>query len=279
MQKLLPRYVEKPWGRTTLPQNFVNVSNRRIGEVWFENKDGQDLPLLVKYIFTSERLSIQVHPDNQQAMAKGLSRGKEEIWYILDCEPDASLGIGLTHALTQEQFRYAAENGSLEQFIDWKLAKPGDCYFIPAGTVHAIGAGITLAEIQQNADVTYRLYDYGRPRELHLDDGISVSNLAPYERDAMKAPLGSNLPLISETEAPFSLDLVHWPDDQAITLPQTRGAIWFTPLTGSGMANGVAWDKGDCLLLDGNCEITLKAPTSALLATVADGGNLSAKAG
>jgi len=277
MQKLSPRYVEKPWGRTTLSQNFVNDSDRRIGEVWFENRDGQDLPLLVKYIFTSERLSIQVHPDNHQAIAKGLPRGKEEIWYILDCEPGASLGIGLTHALTQEQFRHAAENGSLEHYIDWKPVKPGDCYFIPAGTVHAIGAGITLAEIQQNVDVTYRLYDYGRPRELHLDDGIAVSHLVPYGRDVMEAPLGSSLRLISETEAPFSLDLVHWSDDQAINLPQTGGAIWFTPLTGSGTANGVAWEKGDCLLLDGDCEIMLKAPSSALLATVADAGSLSAE--
>lgn len=278
MQKLRPRSVEKPWGRTRLPNIFTNDDERRIGEIWFESLTGEDLPLLVKYIFTSERLSIQVHPDDEQAIAKGLSRGKEEIWYILDCEPGALLGVGLTSTLTPEQFRQAAENGSLERFIDWKPVKPGDCYFIPAGTVHAIGAGIALVEIQQNADVTYRLYDYGRPRELHLDDGIFVSHLTPYDRDVINAPLGSNHRLISETEAPFSLDLAHWPEDEAISLPQTESPIWFTPLSGSGRANGIAWEKGDCLLLDGDCDIALTTPACVLLATAPDVGGQSAKA-
>ncbi|MEC3948376.1 type I phosphomannose isomerase catalytic subunit [Sphingobium sp. HWE2-09] len=126
---------------------FATDTGQKIGEVWFESPDGRDLPLLVKYIFTSERLSIQVHPDDAQAHARGLARGKEEIWYILDCAPGATLGIGLTAPMTPDQFRAAAQDGSLEQWIDWKPVKPGDCYFIPAGTVHAIGAGIILAEI------------------------------------------------------------------------------------------------------------------------------------
>lgn len=142
-------------------------------------------------------------------------RGKEEIWYILDCEPGATLGIGLTAPLSPDQFRRAAIDGSLEQWIDWKLARPGDCYFIPAGTVHAIGAGITLVEVQQNADITYRLYDYSRPRDLHLDDGVAVSRLASYDRACIAAPLGSDQCLIDRTNAPFSLDLVHW---QGITV-------------------------------------------------------------
>lgn len=94
MQKLFPRHVEKPWGRTDLPPMFAVDDERRIGEVWFERPDGRDVPLLVKHIFTSERLSIQVHPDDAQAAATGFARGKEEIWYILDCEPGAVLGSG-----------------------------------------------------------------------------------------------------------------------------------------------------------------------------------------
>ncbi|MBJ7442214.1 MAG: class I mannose-6-phosphate isomerase [Sphingopyxis sp.] len=265
-QKLSTHYVEKPWGRTDLPSLFAAGAGRQIGEVWFESADGRDLPLLVKYIFTRERLSIQVHPDDVQARAKGLPRGKEEIWYILDCEPSATLGIGLTAPMSPDQFRAAAQDGSLEQWIDWKSVKPGDCYFIPAGTVHAIGAGITLVEIQQNVDVTYRLYDYGRPRELHLDDGAAVSRLQPYDRALIEAPLGSEARLIADSEAPFSLDLVHWTTDQSLSLPVGK-LLWFTPLTGAGTVNGLSWEKGDCLLLEGECIFTLTAgPVSALLA-------------
>lgn len=267
MQKLATHYVEKPWGRNDLPAIFAAAGGgRQIGEVWFESADGRDLPLLVKYIFTSDRLSIQVHPDDAQAQAKGLTRGKEEIWYILDCEPDATLGIGLTAPMTADQFRAAAQDGSLEEWIDWKPVKPGDCYFIPAGTVHAIGAGITLAEIQQNSDITYRLYDYGRPRELHLEDGVAVSHLVPYDRDVIEAPLGSDTRLIGDDEAPFSLDLVQWNDDQCIGVPEGK-SLWFTPLRGAGVVNGLAWEKGDCLLLEGECAFTLTSgPVSALLA-------------
>lgn len=266
MQKLDPHYVEKPWGRTNLPSIFSAGKGRQIGEIWFQSPDRANLPLLVKYIFTSERLSIQVHPNDAQAAARGLARGKEEIWYILDCAPDATLGIGLTAPMTPDQFRAAAQDGSLEQWIDWKPVKPGDCYFIPAGTVHAIGAGITLAEIQQNADVTYRLYDYGRPRELHLDAGVAVGSLVPYDRPLIEAPLGSEARLIADTEAPFSLDLVHWTTDQTIPLPDGK-LLWFTPLTGAGTVNGLAWAKGDCLLLEGDCAFILTTgPVSALLA-------------
>lgn len=270
MQKLVPHYVEKPWGRTDLPAIFAAGAGRQIGEVWFESADGRDLPLLVKYIFTSDRLSIQVHPDDAQAAAKGMLRGKEEIWYILDCEPGATLGIGLTAPMAPDQFRAAAQDGSLEQWIDWKPVKPGDCYFIPAGTVHAIGAGITLAEIQQNADVTYRLYDYGRPRELHLDDGVAVSRLTPYDRAVGEAPLGREARLIGDDEAPFSLDLVQWNADQSVSVPEGK-QMWFTPLSGAGTVNGrsgdLSWEKGDCLLLEGECAFTLTAsPVSALLA-------------
>lgn len=266
-EKLVPHYVEKPWGRTDLPAIFAAAgAGRQIGEIWFESADGRDLPLLVKFIFTSDRLSIQVHPDDTQAVAKGLLRGKEEIWYILDCEPGATLGIGLTAPMTPNQLRAAAQNGALERWMDWKPVQPGDCYFIPAGTVHAIDGGITLAEIQQNADVTYRLYDYGRPRELHLDDGVAVSRLQPYDRALTQAPLGSDTRLISDDEAPFSLDLVHWDTNQSIPVPDGK-LLWFTPLSGAGTVNGLSWEKGDCLLLEGDGAFTLTTgPVSALLA-------------
>lgn len=115
MQQLVPHYVEKPWGRTDLPPIFAAAgAGRKIGEVWFESGDGRDLPLIVKYIFTGDRLSILAHPSDVQAMDKGLPRGKEEIWCILDCGPGTTLGIGLTAPMTPDQFRAAAQDASLE---------------------------------------------------------------------------------------------------------------------------------------------------------------------
>jgi mannose-6-phosphate isomerase len=157
---------------------FNAPEGERIGEVWFTN--GADLPLLVKYIFTSERLSIQVHPNDEQARARGLTQGKTECWYILEAEPDATLGLGLKREASADELRRSALDGSIEELMDWRPVRAGDFFFVPAGTVHAIGAGISLLEFQQNADVTYRLYDYGRPRELHLDDGMAVSQPEPY---------------------------------------------------------------------------------------------------
>lgn len=268
MRKLHPRQVEKPWGRLALPATFGTAGPRPIGEIWYEDETGSDdLPLLVKYIFTSERLSIQVHPDDSAARAVGLPGGKEEIWYILDCEPDARLGIGLTRPLSAEAFRAAALDGSIEQWIDWKPVRPGDCYFIPAGTVHAIGAGIMLAEIQQNVDVTYRLYDYGRPRDLHLDQGQAVSRLLPYDRPVIHAPLGQDVGMLSPPDAPFRLELRHWSAGETVRLPDADH-IWFTPLDGNGTVDEAPWAKGDCWLLDSESRLRTEAPSSALLATM-----------
>ena len=104
--KLERRYVEKPWGRTALPSIFDAPENKRIGEVWFTGAD--DAPLLVKYLFTSERLSIQVHPDDDEARARGLQRGKTECWTILDAEPSATLGLGLKREGSKDELRAAA---------------------------------------------------------------------------------------------------------------------------------------------------------------------------
>src|SRR6266436_2105359 len=137
--KLDRRYVEKPWGRTHLPSMFDAPEGERIGEVWFTN--GAELPLLAKYIFTSERLSIQVHPDDKQARARGLAQGKSECWYILDAEPGATLGLGLKSAVSVAQLRSAALDGSIEQLMDWRPVRAGDFFMVPPGTIHAIGGG------------------------------------------------------------------------------------------------------------------------------------------
>jgi mannose-6-phosphate isomerase len=178
--KLRARRVEKPWGRPVLPKPFRNPGGRRIGEIWFETEAGPALPLMIKYLLTNEKLSIQVHPCDAEAQARGLPQGKEECWLVLDAEPGACIGIGTLRPLSADELRTAAQTGAIETLIDWKPVQRGDFYYVPAGTVHAIGAGLSLIEIQQNVDITYRLYDYGRQRELHLDDGVAVSRAIPY---------------------------------------------------------------------------------------------------
>ena len=162
----------RPWGVDALPAPFISPPGQRIGEVWFTPPAQLD-DLLVKYIFTNEKLSVQVHPADAQAPAG--HRGKEECWLILAAEPGATLAIGFDAPIGPEALHAAALDGSIERLLTWFPVKPGDFFYIPAGTVHAIGPGLSLIEIQQNSDITYRLFDYGRPRELHLDAGIAVT--------------------------------------------------------------------------------------------------------
>lgn len=264
--KLEPKAVEKPWGRQDLPVLFPNPERRKIGEIWFEETGDEALPLLVKYLFTSERLSIQVHPNDAQARTQGLARGKEECWYILDCDQGATLGIGLTRALSETEVRAAIADGSIEALIDWKPVRPGDFYFIPAGTVHAIGAGITLVEIQQNADVTYRLYDYGRPRALHLDEGLEVSRLSSYPLDPSHAAVGESRVLLAQGNAPFQVEMLSWRAGEVAARSGSERS-WFIPLKGSGTIGDRQFRPGECWLIDPVEPITGDDEGSALIAT------------
>jgi mannose-6-phosphate isomerase len=185
--KLEPHLVEKPWGRTDLPAFVPDAGGRRIGELWFEAPDKRALPLLVKYLFTSERLSVQVHPDDAAARARGLPHGKSECWYVVEAEHGARLALGFREEIGRERLRAAALDGSIEALLDWKPVRAGDVFSVPAGTVHAIGGGISLIEVQQPSDVTYRLYDFGRPRELHLDDALAVAAHGPYAPQPIQA--------------------------------------------------------------------------------------------
>jgi mannose-6-phosphate isomerase len=173
--RVQPSFREKVWGSNRLSPWFED-SDKKIGEVWFE-LDLPNFPILTKFIFTSDRLSVQVHPADEYAARHENSCGKTEVWYILRADPGAQIALGLRQDLTSEQLRRASESGEIMDLLNWIDVRPGDSFFTPAGTIHAIGAGIALAEIQQHSDVTYRLYDYGRPRELHLERGVEVSSI------------------------------------------------------------------------------------------------------
>jgi mannose-6-phosphate isomerase len=136
--------------------------------------DGAEFPLLVKLLFPSDKLSVQVHPDDAHAQAMGQPRGKTECWYVLEAEPGATIMLGLKPEATKDAVRAAIADGTLEEWMEFVPVSVGDMVFVDAGTVHAIGPGVVLLETQQTSDTTFRMYDYGRPRELHVEQALKV---------------------------------------------------------------------------------------------------------
>lgn len=256
--------VEKPWGRTDIPAAFGDFGGRRIGEIWFAHPRGGDAPILVKFLFTSERLSIQVHPDDAAAQAAGFPRGKEECWLVLDAKPGAELGVGLKAATTREALREAARDGSIAEMIDWRKAEVDDFVYNRAGTIHAIGGGLTIVEVQQNVDCTYRLYDYGRARELHLEDGLAVAELGPRPdpRDVRVAAADNRLLV----DGPY-FRLLHLSGPGAASaLPGGAGDFTFVPLAPGCSVGDEAVRLGECVALSHADEIVLAPGARALLA-------------
>jgi mannose-6-phosphate isomerase len=190
IRRLAGRALEKVWG-TPDTEPWYPRSGLKIGEVWFQAPE--EPRLLLKFLFTSENLSVQVHPPDSTS-----GPGKTEMWYILRAAPSAGLALGFERAITPEEVRAAALSGEIEGLLRWYAAQPGDVFFVPAGTVHAIGPGLALCEIQQNSDVTYRLYDYGRPRELHLDLAVPLSDPGRHPGSSAPVDLGENCRLLVE---------------------------------------------------------------------------------
>ena len=163
----------------------LNSNPNLLGE---NGKKFEYFPILIKIIDAKDDLSVQVHPDNEYAMRVEKEYGKTECWYILDCEDDAELIYGFNRELTSDEFRKAVEENTFLDAVNKVKVKKGDLFFIEAGTLHAIGKDILLAEIQQNSNTTYRVYDYGRvgvdgkPRELHTEKAIDVTSCTPPTR-------------------------------------------------------------------------------------------------
>lgn len=158
----------------------------------------ENFPVLIKFIDAKKDLSIQVHPSDDYALKNENQYGKTEMWYVVDCEEGASLYFGFSKQVDEKEFRERIENNTLPEVLNKVQVKKGDVFFIESGTIHAIGAGIVIAEIQQNSNVTYRVYDYGRvdkdgkQRELHVDKAIKVTNTVPMTCQKSFAPhLGS----------------------------------------------------------------------------------------
>lgn len=252
--RLTARRVAKPWGRDDIGPLF-DAGGQRIGEIWFELPSGSAQPaLLVKYLFTSEALSVQVHPGDDQAQLAGAPHGKEEAWVILDVVDGAVIGLGLEQRVSPDQLRGAALDGRIEDLIDWKEISSGDHFQVPPGTIHAIGAGITLVEVQQYSDITYRLYDYGRPRELHLNEAMQCAEAGPYLTRNLRMPIAVGIDRLVNGPK-FGLVDAHCDDFSSLPNLGAHGPVWFVPIDGGGRIEAQPWQPGECWLLGDAAEL------------------------
>ena len=238
--RLTPSLREKVWGKTRLAPWFPD-SATPIGEVWFLAE--RDLPLLVKLIFTTERLSVQVHPED----GEDGPRGKTEMWHILEAEPGATIALGFRQPITREQLREGARTGEIEGLLNWLPVKAGETYFTPAHTVHAIGAGIVLCEIQQNSDVTYRLWDYGRPREIHVEQAVPIADLGVHPGPSRPKPLGEGREELVRSKH-FVTEMVRLPAGAVFTPGPENCQLWIV-LEGAGTLGGEAFRRSEVWLL------------------------------
>src|SRR5258707_8275948 len=201
-----PAFDPRPWGTLDLSAIYPNHKfNERIGEAWLTGdncvvangplakrsladlskefgseltgtaaRDPQRFPLLLKFLFPEEKLSVQVHPDDATAQRFGEPWGKTECWYVAHAKPGSQIALGLKSGVTRAQFEQAIPDKRAEELLNWINVYQGEMIYVAGGTVHTLGPGSVIVETQQQSDTTYRLYDYGRPRELHLKDGMAA---------------------------------------------------------------------------------------------------------
>ena len=260
--KLTTKRVQKPWGRTDLGPWFPDATPEegKIGEIWFEAEG--DPTLLVKFLFTSEKLSVQVHPDDAAARAAGYARGKDEAWLVLGAKPEATMGVGLTHKVSSEELRAAALDGSIERLIDWRPVHADEVFYSPARTVHAIGAGVTVIEVQQNVDLTYRLYDYGSARELHLDAGVAVSDPEPFTRVEQPRELGDGRMVVADGPK-FVMERWRGAGTSTTDAPKT----WVTLARGSATIDGAQAGAGETWIAGPGTNIARATDADIVVAT------------
>jgi mannose-6-phosphate isomerase len=264
--RLASRQVEKLWGRADLPQSFgaAAAGGEPIGEIWFQDGRGADSELLVKYLLTREKLSIQVHPDGEAARAAGHRRGKDEAWLVLEADPGARIGLGLKRNVSAAELRSAIETGTLEALVDWREAKAGDFFYSPAGTIHALGPGLTLVEIQENVDLTYRLFDYGRERELQIEAGVKAARPEPYREQAARREIEPGREILAEGGA-FVVE--RWTRPAGGRLAgEVERPVWLVPVRGTGLIDGEALEPPSVWLVEDQSRVRLDAGSEMLFA-------------
>ena len=236
------------------------------------------LPVLVKLIDAQKPLSIQVHPDDAYARTTASSAGKTELWYILEAAPGAFLYLGVDRPVSREEFAARIRDNTVEEILRHVPVRPGEAYYIPAGTLHAIGAGIVLAEVQQSSNLTYRVYDYGRldaagrPRALHIEQALAVARLSPA---ASAPPHGGRTRTAADAVRTDIVDCpyfaMHRLDVDGVYPFRTPHATFMHALCISGAAKVFAHDgeigihKGDGVFLAAGEAVRMEGKASLLL--------------
>ena len=271
-----PEFVERPWGTLDLSPVYPgHRCEKPVGEVWLTGdqnrvangplggrtlgelcrqygralvgesaRETDRFPLLIKFLFSREKLSVQVHPDDETARRAGLPCGKTECWYVVAADPGAQVALGLKPGVTREQLARAIREVQAEELLNWVDIHPGEMIYVDAGTVHTIGPGAILLETQQNSDTTYRLYDYGRPREIHVEQGLAATK----ERTrAGKVPCEGTTLVDSPCFVVEKFSLTETRCFEAAHSPQI-----FVALEGCGAIEGVSsagFDRGQVLVI------------------------------
>jgi mannose-6-phosphate isomerase len=296
---MLPGFDPRPWGTHDLSPIYPNRKfEEKIGEAWLTGDDckiangpltGQTLaqvgeryqrdlvgdtardprrfPLLLKFLFPHEKLSVQVHPDDQQARRVGQPWGKTECWYVAHAKPGAQIALGLKPGVTVAQLEQSIRDKRAEDVLNWLNVFTGDMIYVAGGTVHTLGPGSVIVETQQQSDTTYRLYDYGRPRELHLKDGMAAVKLNVASGKVVR-PAPTQVPGSKNRRAPlvaapyFVVDMFEMKDAQELGTRDDSGktsAQILVAVEGFGIVEAagvepVTLAKGDAVVIPASVE-------------------------
>lgn len=266
---------------TVINGEFKNKSLSEVLSLWGNDAIGKNgakfeyFPLLIKLIDACDRLSVQVHPDDEYAMRVEGEYGKTEMWYVVDCDEGSKLIYGFTHEIDKDEFKRRIEDNALEEVCNFVPVKKGDVFFIEAGTLHAIGKGILIAEVQQNSNTTYRVSDYGRlgadgkPRPLHVDKALDVTNTVAPTREygnvgEIRKEDGAIIRELAKCEL-FSAELITLDGkteicnyDSFVSLVVLNGEAsleWNDELIGLNKGTSVFIPAGITVMISGNAEI------------------------
>jgi mannose-6-phosphate isomerase len=264
----------KPWGVVDLrPWSNVGNAADAIGEIWYERSDpaAASPSLLLKLLFTNQPLSIQVHPDDAYAHSIGLPNGKTEAWYVLSATPGAKIALGLKRPISLAQLRLAIADGSISDLVVWQAAHPGDTTLVVAGTIHAIGAGLVIAEIQQRSDATFRLFDHGRGRELHIDNALAVADAGPADFRVTPRRLSDTRTLLV-SNSHFTFERIDLAPNSTCCL-EAELETWLLIVRGSAHAGPLDVTTGDAVFAQSD-RINIRAGSDGFAGLIAYTGRM-----